>query len=178
MKNKKIKILVGILFFFLSFAMLFFLSDKLFLSASSKETSIEVCEEGRIFPAAVRNFEMNLQYSDGAEMLKHYDVKGKGSNSNIFGYVQIWESEQSLSHYLKISKEYMSANVFGFYEGDLTINGVTWRKWDYIVNGVAVSQGFYEKEGKIYLCSLCVPYKEKTYSFDKIFVELLESVFT
>ena len=74
MKNKKIKILVGILFFFLSFAMLFLLSDKLFLSASSKETSIEVCEEGRIVPAAVRNFEMNLQYSDGAEMLKHYDV--------------------------------------------------------------------------------------------------------
>ena len=108
MRNKKTKILVGILFFFLSFVTLFFLSDNLFLSASSKDSSIEVCEEGYAVPAAVRNFEMNLQYSDSAEMLKHYEVKGKGSNSNIFGYVQIWESEQPLSHYLKISKEYMS----------------------------------------------------------------------
>ena len=77
---------------------------------------------------------------------------------------------------MKISKEYMSANVFGFREGTITVNQKTWYKWDYIVADMAVSQGFYEQNGKIYLCSLCVPYQEKTYAFDKMFIELLESV--
>lgn len=152
------------------------ISDNLFSNAGEKETSIEVSDKSGAVPAAVRNFEMNLQQTDNAKMLKHYDVKGKGNNDNIFGYVQIWESEQSLAHYMKISKEYMSANVFGFKEGSITIKGNLWKKWDYIVDSMAVSQGFFEKNGKIYLCSLCVPYQEKTYAFDKIFTELLESV--
>ena len=69
----------------------------------------------------------------------------------------------------------MSANVFAFREGEVKVNGIIWKKWDYIVNSVAVSQGFFEKKGKIYLCSMCVPYQEKTYEFDRIFLELLES---
>lgn len=152
------------------------ISDNLFSRADEKKTSIEICENSGDIPAAVRNFEMNLQQTDSAKMLKHYDIKGKGKNSNVFGYVQIWESDQSLSHYMKISKEYMSANVFGFHEGTITVKGIKWQKWDYIVDSIAVSQGFYEKDGKIYLCSLCVPYQEKTYNFDKIFTELLETV--
>ena len=103
-------------------------------------------------------------------------AQDKGENGNIFGYVQIWESDQSLSHYMKISKEYMSANVFGFREGTITMKDKKWHKWDYIVADTAVSQGFYEQNGKIYLCTLCVPYQEKTYAFDKVFTELLESV--
>lgn len=174
MKNKAL--LIRITAFALIAVSLFFISDNLFSSAEEKEKSIEVSDKSGDVPAVVRNFEMNLQHTDNTKMLKHYDVKGKGKNGNIFGYVQIWESEQSLSHYMKISKEYMSANVFGFREGKITIKNKTWHKWDYIVSDMAVSQGFYEQDGKIYLCSLCVPYQEKTYAFDKIFVELIESV--
>lgn len=176
MESKKSKLIVRIMAVFLAAVAVFIISNNLFSSANDKETNIEVYKADVVVPAAVRNFEMNLTHSADAERLKHYAVKGKGANSNIFGYVQIWESENSLAHYLKISKEYMSSNVFGFREGEINVNGITWRKWEYIVNAVAVSQGFYEKDNKIYFCSLCVPYKEKNYAFDKIFIELLESV--
>lgn len=176
MKRRKSKFLIRLTAILLAAIAVFLVSNSLFSSADDKEKSIEVCKTGVAVPAAVRNFEMNLKDSGGAERLKHYDIKGKGENSNIFGYVQIWESENSLAHYLKISKEYMSSNVFGFREGEITVNGITWKKWEYIVNSVAVAQGFYEKNNKIYFCSLCVPYKEKNYTFDKIFIELLESV--
>lgn len=174
MKNKVLFIRITALIFVA--VSVIFISDNLFSSAGEKEMSIEVSDKSATVPAAVRNFEMNLQHTDNAKMLKHYDVKGKGENGNIFGYVQIWESDQSLSHYMKISKEYMSANVFGFREGTITMKDKKWHKWDYIVADTAVSQGFYEQNGKIYLCTLCVPYQEKTYAFDKIFTELLESV--
>ena len=174
MKNKVLFIRITALFFVA--VSVIFISDNLFSSAGEKEMSIEVSDKSATVPAAVRNFEMNLQHTDNAKMLKHYDVKGKGENGNIYGYVQIWESDQSLSHYMKISKEYMSANVFGFREGTITMKDKKWHKWDYIVADTAVSQGFYEQNGKIYLCTLCVPYQEKTYAFDKIFTELLESV--
>lgn len=174
MKNKVLFIRITALIFVA--VSVIFISDNLFSSAGEKEMSIEVSDKSTTVPAAVRNFEMNLQHTDNAKMLKHYDVKGKGENGNIFGYVQIWESDQSLSHYMKISKEYMSANVFGFREGTITMKDKKWHKWDYIVADTAVSQGFYEQNGKIYLCTLCVPYQEKTYAFDKIFTELLESV--
>ncbi|MBE7059009.1 MAG: hypothetical protein E7387_07955 [Ruminococcaceae bacterium] len=177
MKSRKFKFVIRLTAVLLSAIAVFLISDSIFSSANDRETSsIEVCKTGVVVPAAVRNFEMNLKDSGGAEQLKHYDIKGKGENSNIFGYVQIWESENSLAHYLKISKEYMSSNVFGFHEGEITVNGITWKKWEYIVNSIAVAQGFYEKDNKIYFCSLCVPYKEKNYAFDKIFIELLESV--
>lgn len=174
MKNKVLFIRITALIFVA--VSVIFISDNLFSSAGEKEMSIEVSDKSATVPAAVRNFEMNLQHTDNAKMLKHYDVKGKGENGNIFGYVQIWESDQSLSHYMKISKEYMSANVFGFREGTITMKDKKWHKWDYIVADTAVSQGFYEQNDKIYLCTLCVPYQEKTYAFDKIFTELLESV--
>lgn len=174
MKNKVWLIRITVIFF--AAVSLICISDNLFSNAGEKEKSLEVSEKSSAVPAAVRNFEMNLQHTDNTKRLKHYDVKGKGKNGNVFGYVQIWESEQSLSHYMKISKEYMSANVFGFREGTITVNQKTWYKWDYIVADMAVSQGFYEQNGKIYLCSLCVPYQEKTYAFDKMFIELLESV--
>ena len=176
MKSKKLKFTIRLTAILLAAITIFFVSDSLFSSANDKETSIEVSKTGVAVPAAVRNFEMNLKDLGGAERLKHYDVKGKGENSNIFGYVQVWESEKTLAHYLKISKEYMSTNVFGFREGEITVNGIKWKKWEYIVNGISVSQGFYANGNKIYFCSLCVPYKEKNYAFDKIFVELLESV--
>jgi len=176
MQNNKRKFIVHATAVLLAFLVVFLISNSLFSSANDKETSIEVCDSAVVVPAAVQNFEMNLQHSGGAERLEHYDIKGKGENSNIFGYVQIWKSENSLAHYLEISKEYMSENVFGFREGEINVKGITWRKWEYIVNGVSVSQGFYEKDSKIYFCSLCVPYKEKNYAFDKIFIELLESV--
>lgn len=173
MNKRKKFMLYGVLT--LVVATVIFIGDKLFTKVDMTETSIEVYKASMDIPTAVKNFEMNLKSSDSAEMLKHYDVKGKGSNSNIFGYVQIWQSDQPLAHYMKISKEYMSANVFAFREGEVKVNGIIWKKWDYIVNSVAVSQGFFEKKGKIYLCSMCVPYQEKTYEFDRIFLELLES---
>ena len=105
MKNKKLKIIIRLTAILLAVVAVFFVSNSLFSSANNKETSIEVCETSVAVPAAVKNFEMNLKDSGGAERIKHYDIKGKGENSNIFGYVQIWESENSLGHYLKISKE-------------------------------------------------------------------------
>lgn len=161
-------------------------TDRLFSAARAEEEldSVEILPAGSVaenyngisLPTAVRNFEINLRYDDGSEILKHSDVRGKGEHSHIYGYVQVWKAEQGLEHYLKISREYMSANVFGFREETVKINGTTWRKWEYIVNDIAVSQGFYEKNGQITICCLCVPYQERTYSFDKIFLELLESV--
>ena len=127
---------------------------------------------GMTVPAAVRNFEMNLRYENGSEIVKHYDVRGKGENAGVYGYVQVWKTDQSLEHYLKISREY----VYGFREEDIKINGQVWKKWEYIVNDTAAAQGFYEKNGEITIVSLCVPYREKTYAFDKMFSELIESV--
>ncbi len=164
--------------------LLWSVTDNIFsLAESKKQTTdsdiVEILAAGsiekeNIIPTTVKDFEKNFSFSDSAEKLEHYDVRGKNKNSNVYGYVQIWESKQSLEQYLSISKEYMSSNVYGFYESDITINGIKWKKWDYIVNSIAVSQGFLEYDGKIYFCCLCVPYKEKTYSFDKIFIELLE----
>lgn len=177
MKNKRSKIIIPLLWISFIALITVFVGDNLLSEAeNSSSGSIEICKEGISVPAAVRNIEMHLSHADETEMLKHYDVKGKDKNNNIYGYVQIWKSKQSLAHYLKISKEYMSANVFGLREGKITINGIVWQKWEYIVNDIWVSQGFYEKDNKIYLCSLCVPYQEKTYAFDAIFVELLEDV--
>lgn len=122
------------------------------------------------------DFEITLREDYGTEIVKHYDIRGRDAYQNIYGYMQVWKTEQSLEHYLKISREYMSANVFGFREETVRVNGVSWQRWDYIVNDIAVSQGFTEKEGQITLCSLCVPYQERTAAFDKIFLELLESV--
>lgn len=150
-------------------------SDLLALSVSSVYIT-ETTGLDMSIPAAVRSFEMNLRYDGGSEIIRHYDVRGKDENSSIYGYVQIWKAGQGLSHYLKISREYMSANVFGFREEDIKVNGRVWKKWEYIVNDIAVAQGFYEENGQIIICSLCVPYREKTYDFDKIFSELIESV--
>lgn len=187
MKSDVMKNLLRVAAAALVIACLWTVTDKLFSAANTDETALENVEllpagsipenkSGQSLPAAVRNFEINLRYDDGSEIIRHYDVRGKGENSNIYGYVQIWKTEQSLEHYLKISREYMSANVFGFREEIRKTNGTTWQKWDYIVNDIAVSQGFYEKDSQITICSLCVPYQEKTYAFDKIFLELVESV--
>lgn len=177
MVNKYKKRILFIAVLVLALGSLLVLSDNLFMSATEdKNTNIEVYTQSGDIPAAVRNFEMNLKHSDNAQMLEHYDIRGKGKYNNIFGYVQIWKTDDSLEHYMKISKEYMSMNVFGFCEGEIKVNGKKWKKWEYIVNSTAVSQGFYEKDGKIYLCGICVPYQEKTIAFDKIFAELLGTV--
>ena len=173
----------------LALILIWILADKLNFSASEEYrdlpalsvSSVSITEEtssDMSIPAAVRSFEMNLRYDGGNEIIRHYDVKGKDENSNIYGYVQVWKAGQGLAHYLKISREYMSANVFGFREEDIKINGAVWKKWEYIVNDIAVAQGFYEKNGEITICSLCVPYREKTYAFDRIFSEIIESIVT
>lgn len=69
-------------------------------------------------PATVRNFEITLREDYGTEIVKHYDIRGRDAYQNIYGYMQVWKTEQSLEHYLKISREYMSANVFGFLRGN------------------------------------------------------------
>lgn len=173
----------------LAVILIWMLADKLNFTAGSAPdeslavsvSSVYITEETNSdmsVPAAVRSFEMNLRYDGGNEIIRHYDVKGKGENSNIYGYVQVWKAGQGLAHYLKISREYMSANVFGFREEDIKINGAVWKKWEYIVNDIAVAQGFYEKNGEITICSLCVPYREKTYAFDRIFSEIIEGIVT
>ncbi len=187
MKNDVVKIVLRATAAVLVVACIWTITDKLFSAANAQEDvpgvleilpagSIAENKNGQSLPAAVRNFEINLRYDNGTEIIRHYDVHGKEENSNIYGYVQVWKAEQGLEHYLKISREYMSATVFGFREEIVKLNGVSWQKWDYIVNDIAVSQGFYEEDGRITICSLCVPYQEKTYAFDKIFLELLESV--
>ena len=189
MKSDVMKIVLRVAAAILVVACIWTVMDKLFPVANANDTGLETLtilpagsvsenKSGQSFPVAVRNFEINLRFDHGTEIIKHYDVRGKAENSNIYGYVQIWKTEQGLKHYLKISREYMSANVFGFREETIKINGTTWQKWDYIVNDIAVSQGFYEEKGRITICNLCVPYQEKTYAFDKIFLELLESVIT
>ena len=151
-----------------------------FFSAKSKDNtrSVVTVEAGSLnekIPAVARNFEKKLEYGRGNEMLKHYEIKGKGENDNLYGYVQIWETNDSLEHYLNLSKEYMSMNAYGFSETDVNIDGVKWRKWEYIINGISAAQAFCKIDDKIYMCSLFVSYQERTYAFDKIFTELMKS---
>ncbi|MBS5570088.1 MAG: hypothetical protein KHX22_02255 [Clostridiales bacterium] len=186
-KREGLKIILRIAAAALAVACIWAVTDKLFSAANETERILERIEilpagsvaenkDGQSLPAAVRNFEITLREDYGTEIVKHYDIRGRDAYQNIYGYMQVWKTEQSLEHYLKISREYMSANVFGFREETVRVNGVSWQRWDYIVNDIAVSQGFTEKEGQITLCSLCVPYQERTAAFDKIFLELLESV--
>ena len=97
-------------------------TDKIFLTANTEEKITERLDllpagsvienrSGEAMPAAVRNLEIRLRYDGGNEMIKHYDVQGKGQNSNIYGYVQIWKTQQSLAHYLKTSREIGRAHV-------------------------------------------------------------------
>ena len=187
MKNSFVKIILRTTAVIFVTACIWIVTDKMFPEADSKDSvtvNLEIFPAGTVaenksgdsMPTAVRNFEINIRQSENAEILKHFDVQGKGEYSNMYGYVQIWKSDQSLAHYLKISKEYMSSNVFGFREEEIKIDNITWKKWDYIVKGISVLQGFREQNGEITLCSLCVSYQERTYAFDKIFLELLQSV--
>lgn len=187
MKSDVIKNVLRVILAILVIVCIWTVTDKIFSAVNAGdniEAKVDILPEGSvcntsgddIIPAVVRNFEINLRYDNGTEIIKHYDVRGKNPNDNIYGYVQIWKAEQGLDHYLKISKEYMSANVHGFREGTLKTGGVTWITWEYIVNDIAVSQAFNEKDGLITICNLCVPYQEKTYEFGKIFTELLESI--
>lgn len=183
MRNKGLlKIIIRVMAVITVTACIWIVTDKILPVADFESTAvnIEILPAGvaEYLPAAVRNFELNLKQSENTEMLKHYDVRGKGNFSKIYGYVQIWKSEQSLKHYLNISKEYMSANVFGFREEDIKTNGISWKKWEYIVNGISVLQGFREENGTITMCSLCVPYQERSYAFDKLFLEVLQNVIT
>lgn len=187
MKRDVMKNVLRVLVSVLVIGCIWTVTDKIFLTANTEEKITERLDllpagsvienrSGEAMPAVVRNLEIRLRYDGGNEMIKHYDVQGKGQNSNIYGYVQIWKTQQSLAHYLKTSREYMSANVFGFREETLKMNGITWQLWHYIVNDVSVAQAFSEQDGRITMCSLCVPYQEQTYEFEKILKELLESV--
>ena len=156
------------------------IANSFILSAKYKNKSnfVETVNFGTIennIPAIARDFEKKLKYSQKSEMLEHYEVKGKGANDNLYGYVQIWKTQEPLEHYLNLSKEYMSLNAYGFTEMDVTINSIKWRKWEYIINGISAAQAFCKIDDKIYMCSLFVSYQERTYAFDKIFTELMKS---
>ena len=190
MKNDVVKNVLRVIVAILAVVCIWTATDKIFSAVNANENIDDLLEilpagkisaattnDGRAYvPSAAKNFEMNLRFDNGNEIVKHYDVRGKDENRNIYGYVQVWDTDQTLEHYLKISREYMSANVYGFRESTIKVKGLSCRKWEYIVEDIAVTQAFYEKDGLITICNLCVPYQEKTYTFDKIFIELLESV--
>lgn len=161
--------------------LIFNIINSVFLTARCKNIDdfVETMESGTIennVPVIVREFEKKLEYSNKSEILEHYEVRGKGEDDNLYGYVQVWKTQEPLEHYLNLCKEYMSLNVYGFTETDVTVNSIKWRKWEYIVNGISAAQAFCKIGDKIYMCSLFVSYQERTYAFDKIFIELMESI--
>lgn len=186
-KREGMKIILRIAAAALAVACIWAVTDKLFSAANETERILERIEilpagsvgenkDGQSLPAAVRNFEMTLREDYGTEIVKHYDIRGRDAYQNIYGYMQVWKTEQSLEHYLKISREYMSANVFWLSRGNrqnqrrfLAAMGLYCKRHRRLA-------GLHRKDGQITLCSLCVPYQERTAAFDKIFLELLESV--
>lgn len=181
MREIKVQRIAKIMIICIIIFSVFMITDKIF-SMSQKENvgyEVKALDKGdasNVIPTVSEYFEKQLKYKDENKMIEHYDVKGIKDNKNIYGYVQIWKSEDSLNEYLKICREYMSYNAFGFSEIDIRINNIVWKKWEYIVDSIFVAQGFCEQNGRIYLCSIFVPYQEKTNDFDKFFLDLLQDV--
>lgn len=119
-------------------------------------------------------FHAYTQYLEGGELQYHVDLLTE--RTNIHGYVEVWNTDTSLSVFLEKAKANFSPTVKNFQESFPTKDFST-RIWEYeIADGIHVKQYFSQEGNKLIVVSLFAPTDLWSDAYDAMFEEIRSSV--
>lgn len=119
-------------------------------------------------------FFVHVQYLEGGELQYHVDLLT--DRADVHGYVEVWNSDTSLSVFLEKAKGNFSKTVKNFQE-TFPDDSPDTRIWEYeIADGIHVKQYFSQKEGKLLVVSLFVPISLWSKKYNAMFEEIQTSV--
>ena len=119
-------------------------------------------------------FHVHTQYLNGGELQYHIDLLT--NQTNIHGYVEVWNTHTLLSVFLEKTKENFSATVKNFQETfpDSLPNT---RIWEYeIADGIHAKQYFSQAGEKLLVVSLFAPTSLWSETYNAMFEEIRTSV--
>lgn len=119
-------------------------------------------------------FRAHAAYLVDGEIQYHVDLLT--DRTDIHGYVEVWQTNTSLSVFLEKAKAAFSPSVTQFQETFPTADYNT-RIWEYeIADGIHVKQYFSQADGKLLVVALFAPTSLWSHQYDAMFSEITESV--
>lgn len=86
---------------------------------------------------------MTLRRFEDSEIKYHLDIAGTNKYNGICGFVQIVSINRPLEEYLKLSREFLSTNVFNLCEKSSLWNEKEGTQWTYRTGKSYIRQEFY-----------------------------------
>lgn len=118
-------------------------------------------------------FRAHAQYLTGGELKYHVDLLT--DRTDIHGYVEVWNTDTSLSIFLEKAKAAFSSSVTQFHETFPTADYNT-RIWEYeIADGIHAKQYFFQADGKLLVVALFAPVSLWSEEYDAMFSEIANS---
>lgn len=118
-------------------------------------------------------FRVHAAYLSGGELKYHVDLLT--NRADIHGYVEVWNTDTSLSVFLEKAKAAFSPSVTQFHETFPTADYNT-RIWEYeISEGIHAKQYFSQTDGKLLVVSLFAPVSLWSEEYNNMFSEITES---
>lgn len=118
-------------------------------------------------------FHVHAQYLTNSELAYHVDLLT--DRTDIHGYVEVWNTDTSLSVFLEKSKAAFSPSVTQFQETFPTADYNT-RIWEYeIADGIHAKQYFSQKDGKLLVVALFAPASLWSEKYNAMFSEIAQS---
>lgn len=119
-------------------------------------------------------FHIHTQYLSGGELQYHVDLLT--DRTDIHGYVEVWNTDTSLSVFLEKAKAAFSPSVKNFQESFPT-DDYNSRVWEYdIAAGIHAKQYFSQINKKLIVVSLFAPVSLWSEKYDAMFEEIRNSV--
>lgn len=119
-------------------------------------------------------FQIHTQYLEKKELQYHVDLLT--DRADIHGYVEVWNTDTSLSVFLERTKANFSSTVKNFQETFPDGHADT-RIWEYeIADGIHAKQYFSQKENKLIVVSLFAPTGLWSEKYNAMFEEIRTSV--